>query len=161
MTARAMSSICCSPPGKGPGALPDTAAQNGEVAEGAVEVGADADRVAPGVGAEQEVLLHGHVAEDFAAFGHLGDPGLDDGVGGPAVDALAAEADLAGGGRQQAGDDVERGALAGAVGAQQRDDAALGHAKANAGERLDAAIAGADAVEFEQVRHGRLPDRPR
>ena len=39
--------------------------------------------------------------------------------------ARAVEADVAAGGRQQAGDEVEHGGLAGAVGADQAEDAAL------------------------------------
>ena len=55
------------------------------------------------------------------------------------------------GGGHQPGDALERGGLPGAVGAQQRDDRALGHLERDAPERLDAAVERLDPVE---VRSG-------
>ncbi len=55
--------------------------------------------------------------------------------------------------RRQAGDGAQRRRLAGAVGADQRDDLALVDRERDALERLDRAVGGADVLEFEQRRH--------
>ncbi|MNY06444.1 hypothetical protein D3C86_1392020 [compost metagenome] len=57
------------------------------------------------------------------------DPEAGDAPRRQAIDALAAEADLAAGQRQQTGEQVEQGRLAGAVGADQRGDLATVHSQ--------------------------------
>ena len=59
-----------------------------------------------------------------APFRHMGDAEPHDVLGRPAGDALAVEADVAAG-PDHAAQRAQRGGLAGAVGAEQGDDAAL------------------------------------
>src|SRR5687767_6952859 len=68
--------------------------------------------------------------EAMPPFHHLADAAAHQLSRAGAIDALAAEGDLSLGdlaalGAQQVGDRLERGGLAGAIGAEQRDDAAL------------------------------------
>jgi len=63
--------------------------QEGEVLIHAVHVALDAVSVAPGVGAQPQVLLHREFREQLAAFGYVGDAHGDDGLRGAAVDGLA------------------------------------------------------------------------
>ena len=81
----------------------------------------------------------------MAAFHHLADTALDQGCGIEAVDALALVEDLplrhiAALGAQQIGDRFQRRGLAGAVGAEQRDDLALLHVERNAPQDEDHVI---------------------
>jgi predicted dinucleotide-binding enzyme len=89
-----------------------------------------AARNVAGVGAGEEVFLDRQVAEAVAAFHHLHHALLHQFVRRQLVDALAAEGDRALGhlaalALEQGGDRLQRGALAGAVGAEQGDDPAL------------------------------------
>ena len=59
------------------------------------------------------------------ALGHHHQALLDQVPGALALDAAAHELDVAGGHRLQAGDGLQRGGLAGAVGADQADQLAL------------------------------------
>ena len=83
-------------------------------------------------GADHDVFRNAHVLErdrDLEAASHA-EAGVLFGRG--AGDVVALEADGAGGGREVAGDAVEEGALAGAVGADEADDVALRHGQAGA-----------------------------
>ncbi len=120
-----------------PGAL----LQAREIVEDHVDVGADLV-VAAGEGAEPQVLQRRHVGDDAAALHHLKDAAADDLVGIDAVDALAVEHDFAAGdfavfGLEQSRDRLQRGRLAGAVGAEQRHDGALRHLEAEAAQHQD------------------------
>ena len=134
-----------------PGAL----LQAREIVEDHVDVGIDL-AVAAGEGAEPQILQRGHVGDDAAALHHLEDAAADDLVGIDAVDALAVEQDLAAGdlavlGLEQAGDRLQRGRFARAVGAQQRHDRALGHFEAQAAQHQDhVVIDHLDVVHAEQ-----------
>ena len=95
-----------------------------------------------GEGAELQILDRRHVGDDAAAFHHLKDAAADDLVGVDAVDARAVEHDLAADdlavlGLEQARDRFQRRRLAGAIGAEQRDDRALGHLEAEAAQHQD------------------------
>ena len=79
------------------------------------------------------------------------------------VDALAAQADLAAGQRQQAGEQVEQGRLAGAVGADQRGDLAAVHGQAHVvvGHQPAEALDQAFRVQQRLVRRQRHAARQR
>jgi len=92
--------------------------------------------------AGQQVLLDRQVLEAMAPFHHLADAHAHELVGREPVDAMAAEVDralrhLAALGLEQVRDRLERRALAGAVGAEQRDDRALGHLERDALQHQD------------------------
>src|SRR5438034_6935458 len=78
--------------------------------------------VPPREGAELQVLEHGHPREDPPAFRRLRDPQAHDAVGRERVQALAVEAHGAPAGPHGAEDRPQRRRLAGAVGADERDD---------------------------------------
>src|SRR3981189_2940496 len=61
--------------------------------------------------------------------------------------------------RDQAGDGVENSGFSAAVGAEQRDDAALGHIKRNIGHPDQIAIANFQMLDLEQ-RRGHVPGPP-
>ena len=89
-----------------------------------------------------QILDRRHVGDDAAAFHHLKDAAADDLVGIDAVDARAVEQDFAADdfavlGLEQARDRLQRRRLAGAVGAEQRHDRALGHLEAEAAQHQD------------------------
>jgi hypothetical protein len=93
--------------------------------------------VAVTVGAGLQILVHGELREDTAPLRHLGDPAPHNGPGIHGIQAHAVELDGALGDlamlkRQQPGDGPQEGRLAGAVGAQQRDDLAVRHLQGHA-----------------------------
>src|SRR5439155_409132 len=98
-----------------------------KIIEAEIAVPLEAFLVAPRIPAHGEVLVHGQVLEDAAPFHHLEDSPPHDLLRLELVDALAfqldgAIGDLAFLSAQEAGDGLERGALARAVGAEQGDD---------------------------------------
>ena len=73
MSARAMASICCSPPESVPASWSSPLLQDREQAVHVVQVAVHIMPVSPlelDVGAEQKVLLHRHGSEHLPAFGH-------------------------------------------------------------------------------------------
>ena len=76
------------------------------------------------VRAQRHVLQHGHGGLHVDVLEGAADAAAGDGLRRAARDALAPEGDLAGGGGQHARHQVEDRALAGTVGADQRDDLA-------------------------------------
>jgi hypothetical protein len=135
MSARAIASTCCWPPLSRPA---------GWAARAACER------------ADAQVLGDGEVGEDAPALEHLPDAGGDERSGVGTRDRAAREADRAGCHlaavkAKQAGDRAQRGGLARAVGAQQRDRAALRDREAHAVERQDsAAIGDTELLDLEQ-----------
>ena len=81
ISARAMASICCSPPDMRAGRLVAALAEAGERLVPALEVGVDL-AVLAGDGAEPEVLVDGEVAEGAPALRHVGDARAGDGLRG-------------------------------------------------------------------------------
>src|SRR6185436_13765624 len=70
-------------------------AQARKVAVHALEIALDVLAVAPGIGAEPEVLFGAEVEEGAAAVGNVRYAHAHDVLGGAAVDALARETDFA------------------------------------------------------------------
>ena len=88
-----------------------------------------------------EVLGHRQGREHALPAGHHGDAEPGDLVGRRAGDVAPVEDDRAVGRRHDAGDGLEQGRLAGAVGAEQGHDLALAHLEVDAEEHLDVAVA--------------------
>ena len=111
-----------------------------------------------GMGAEDEILLHGEIGEDAAILGHQRDAGLHDlmrravGDVGPVHEHGRAVhlARLPGYGPQE-------GALAGAIGAEHHHDLAFRHRRRNVLERAMAAV---EDRNVAALKHRRLRDRP-
>ena len=111
---------------------------------------ADAAALEPGVpehlaglvgGDHHQVLAHGEGGELVGDLEGAQEALVEERVRAEAGDLLAVEPDPAGGGREEAGDDVEEGGLAGAVRADQAGDRALG-------DRDRDPVDGADAAEM-------------
>src|SRR5438034_1035186 len=122
------------------------------------EVGTDLGHAPPGVGARQEVLLRGQVVEHPAALHDLRDAQLDDLFRPSVVDPLAVELDRAPGdltplGLEEAGDGLERRALAGPVGPEQGDDPLLRHIERDSLEDQDGPVV--DDLDVVESKHAR------
>ena len=100
--------------------------------------------------AEQKVLRHRHERKEPAALGHLHDAEVDASGRGHPRQVLAVEEHAAVAGRHQPGDHAQRGALAGGVGADEREDAARGHVEGDAEERLQIAVERVDGLKPQQ-----------
>ena len=142
-SARAIASICCSPPDSVP-ACWRRRSRSGEIAEHALEIGAPRRLSRRRVGAEPQILLDRQFHERAAAVRHVARRRGRRCPRSPAVDAFAAEADLALR-ADHAADGAQRGRLAGAVGAEQRGDAALRHREVDAVQHRGLAVAGVQA----------------
>ena len=117
-----------------------TLLQTGEQLIDPLDVLLDAVLVIAQIRAHLQVFQHRQVGEHAAAFGRLGDTGLQHLVDGLAQQLLAVIGDGAAVGLDEAGDGTQRGGLACAVGADQGDDLAVRHLKADAPQGLDAAV---------------------
>src|SRR6266568_447256 len=90
------------------------------------------------------------------SFRRMGDAEAHDVLDRAPGDALSREADVAGG-AQHARYGAQRGGLAGAVGAQQRRDAALRHVEIEPEQHLGAAVECAQPSDLEQGAHDVVP----
>ena len=123
-----------------------------EQAEHALHIGADVFLVGAGKRAHLKVLAHAQARKNAPALGRLQHAQVHDLVRGNLVDALAFEHNLTLARRRDARDRAQRGALARAVRADQRDDLALLDGDRDAFERVDIAIVGMNVIQF-QKRH--------
>ena len=126
---------------------------------GAIEPEHAGDRagVAAQMRADRDVLQHGHVGHQLDVLEGPGDAELCHLLRRRVVDLLAEHRDRAAGGGQHAGDQVEGRALAGAVGADQRDDLAGLDVEGNVVDGDHAAELLARVVDLQQ--HGRRAGR--
>src|SRR5262249_28508716 len=115
----------------------------------------------PAVHADQHVLEHGHVIEQPLALEGPGDDEGGDPVTGQAGQLVwaAVEREVAGGGPVEAGDRVENGGLARAVGADEADDLALLHPEGEIVHGPQASEVLDEACRLEQGHPGREPGR--
>ncbi len=119
----------------------------GEVAEHRREVGPPEH-----VAAHAQVLPDGQFGEDAATFGDVRDPGSRHCLRRRPAEPLAAEHDVTGP-AHGSGDGAERGRLAGSVGAEERDDLAVGDRQRHAVQRDDLSVPCRDVGKLEQRRH--------
>src|SRR2546425_4558477 len=103
---------------------------------------------------ELEVFQHAHAREDVAALRRLRDAEADDAVGAQGIEARAVEAHGAVPRPHEAEDRAQRGGLAGAVGADQRDDLAALDGQRQPAQGPDAAVVGVDVGELEHGGYG-------
>ena len=114
------------------------------------------------VGAELEVLAHGHRAEQQPALGHERQALAHEALGPRRGDAGAAVGDRPRADGDEADDGLEQRRLAGAVRADDGDELALADGEVDVVQHLGVAVAGPDRRELEQrggVRHRRPPRR--
>src|SRR3546814_11161924 len=95
-------------------------------------------------------LAHLEIGENLPAVRHEADAYLGDAVAGQAADVAAAETDGALRGRSQPHDRADRGGLAHAVAAHERDHLAGIDGKAHAEQHLAAAVEGVDGVDLDR-----------
>ena len=124
ISARPMASICCSPPDSVPPFCATRSLRRGNSAEHALEV-RSLLRGRAGEGAHLEVLEDRQAREDPPALGRVADAQLDELVRGDGCEMSAPRSSTVPcAGWQQPADRLERRRLAGAVGADERDDLA-------------------------------------
>ena len=100
--------------------------------------------------ADPEVFFDAERRGYSSSLGHQRQAARDDFVGRRSADARALELDGVGPRPIQADDGIEQRALAGAVGSDDRDDLPGLHFEVEAVKRLDVAIEGFEASDFEQ-----------
>ena len=108
------------------------------------------------VRAEPQVLVDGQVGEEAPALRHLHDAELDALLHAELLELLALEGDAALRPGQLPGDGLEQGALAGAVGADERDDGAFLDRERCPRKGAHVPVGDAQVPDFKQlVRQGR------
>src|SRR5215469_16623002 len=106
---------------------------------------------------QPEVLGHGQAEEDPAVGRDVGQAQPGPGGRGDAGQVLTGQSDRAAGRFQEPGYRPQGGGLAGAVGAQQRDDLAGAHGQGQVTYDWSAVVTDAQPVEFEDVNGISLP----
>ena len=158
--ARPMATICCSPPLIVRAAWAKRSLRRGKRSTTMSRLRFSAWRARRAKAPSVEVLAHRQVAEDAAALRHQRDARLDDFVRRQVADFAAAERDRAAGQvRHDAGDDLEQGPLAGAVGAEDGDHLAAVDVQVDVVERDMLAVGGGDVGDPKQ-RHPQCRRRP-
>src|SRR3954471_12732442 len=98
---------------------------------------------------DAHVLEHAELREQVRDLERLGDPEMGEAVLRLGRDVAALEADPPGARRERAGDEVEEGALAGAVRPDDRGQAAGEEARGHVGERREAAESFGEPLDDE------------
>jgi len=101
------------------------------------------------VTADQDVVERGELPEHFGVLEGAGDAAARDLVWRQSEEVVAAEHDSAARGRVEAGDHVEHGRLARAVGADQREDLPIADLEAQLAQRGEAAEADREVLDTE------------
>src|SRR5207247_9235103 len=127
-------------------------AQDGETAEARSEGFADALPIALDVAPHLEVLEHGHLREDDPPLGHIREAAGQDLIGPQPGDLLAVEAHVPARDLHEADDALERGRLAGAVGADDAYHLARAHVEGAVMKDGHLAVARGQPVRLEQER---------
>jgi hypothetical protein len=150
-----MASICCSPPDSVP-ARWRPARAGAETAEHVLDAGLDLALVEEEA-AHLQVLGHRQRREHAPALGRDGDALAHDVVRGQVGDVPAVQQDVAAAGARAAAHRHQQRGLAGAVGADQRDDLALVDVQADLVDGADGAVVGAQLPELQHARHHSSP----
>src|SRR5690606_16982410 len=98
-----------------------------------------------------KVLAHGKVGKALPPFGHDGQAGARDAVGGPAADIASGELYGAGAQWQLAEQRAQQGSLAHAIAAQQADHLPGAHLQIDTEQHLAGAIAALHALHRQHV----------
>src|ERR1700682_97767 len=135
-----------------PGQLPDALAQAGKEREPPLEVLLAVRARAARVSAHAQVLQHGHLGKDAAAFGHVDDAQLDHLVRRELRQIAPVEEQPTRQRAQEPRDVAQRGALARAVAAHQRDDLPGPHLERDAVQDVHVAIGEVQLADLQQGR---------
>ena len=144
--------------GEGAGHLPPPLLEPGKLLVHPLHVGGDGG-VGLSKGAHLQVFLHGHLLEDPPPLRDLGQTMGHQLGGGDVLNGLAQKFNGAGEGAQQAGDGLQGGGLAGAVGADEGDNLPLVHIERDVLDGVDGAVIDVDVVYLEHA-HGVTPPSP-
>ena len=153
ISARPITSICCSPPLIVPAAWRNRSFRRGKRASTSSSVRRILGGIGAGEGAHQQIVAHRHERKHAPPLGNHGDAHAHDRLGSQAVDALAVERDAALPDASEAGDRAQDRGLAGAVGADQRDGLPLPQLDRDAFQRIDVIVVELDVAESEQRGH--------
>lgn len=137
--------------GQGTPCLTTPLCEDGKEVEDVIEVAGDAFLVATQKGPEVEVLLNGQVGKDETPFRDLADAQPHDLVGLHGVDGLSLEQHFTGAWRRSAADGHQRGALARAVGTDERDNLPLADGEVDVAQGLYVAVVGVDVTQLKHV----------
>src|SRR4029078_12991821 len=132
-----------------PRRLVDTLLEPREIAVDAIEILRDAIAILARIGPHHQVFADREEREYFAPLRHVAQAQPHDLVGLHALDRLAPKFDRTLLRIENAGDGLEYRGLAGAVGAEQRDDTAAWHLEADAPDGHDRPVIAFDIAEFE------------
>src|SRR5215472_13504398 len=138
------------PAAQGAAALPAALRKSGKQPVHLVEPPGSVGPRAAAQGPELEVLLDGEVSEQVPGLGAVDDAALDQRVAAGFGDVLALEQDPPASGPYDAGDRHERGGLAGAVRAEQRNGFARVHVQADVEHGRHLAVAHRQALDVKQ-----------
>ena len=133
--------------GEGTGHLLAAFFQAGELFKDPLHIGVDVAAPA-GESTHVQIFLHRHLEEDPPSLGDQGQSLGNNLMAGYMVQRLAHELDMAGLAVEQAGNGVQSGGLAGAVGTDQGHDLALIDLKGDALDGVDAAVIDVDIVNL-------------
>ena len=136
--------------------------QPGEVGIDLFQILVDFMLILQDIGPHAQVFLHGHAGKHMASFRHMGQAHVDDLMGRRLLQVLPVQGHGAGGGSNQAGDGVQGGGFAGAVGADEGDQLPFPHAEGDALQGVDGPVKHVQIFDF---KHGLSllirPDRRR
>src|SRR5262249_42873925 len=132
--------------------LPPPLGEPREIAIDALEIGADLRAVAADIGAEAEILLDAELHESAAAVRYMGNAEARDLLGREARDVASAEPEGALPLHHRR-DRPQQRRLAGAIGTQQRGDAARLHREVDTVQHLRRTVGGVEAAHLQQRRH--------
>ena len=148
---------------EGAGDLPPAFSQNGEDRVDVLEPRRPSGPRARREGAELEVLLDGHRAEEPPPLGHHGDATLHDRVSRHAVERRALPADRAGARAEEPGDAPDERGLPRPIGAEERDDLPRAGGQRDTGEGEEGPVGGLHRPNLKHAARSppHRPDRPR
>ncbi len=147
MMARAIASICCSPPDRRPACAREQRAKRGEQVERPV-VGLST--FAPSESSDDlEVLHHGEPEEERPVLDDVRDTASRDAERMPRIGRLAHDLDRRPRCREQPGDRAQRRRLAGSVRPEQGQDLAGGHVEVQTPDDGNTLVAGVEPAQLE------------
>ena len=101
-----------------------------------------------------QIFLHRHLQKDPAPLGHLGQTVGHQLIRPHIADVVSLKNDAPRLGAQQAGDGLQGGGLAGAVGPDEGDDLPLVHVEGDVLDGVDGPIVDVDVLHIQQRVHG-------
>jgi hypothetical protein len=145
-----MASICCWPPDNEPAAAFELGEQRKPRVD-PLEVVFPVPPASLGVGAHLEILEHGERRKHLPAFGHVREPAMRARRRLHRQQVGALEADRSRQRRDDAGDGLEQGRLAGAVRTDDGDELARVHTQDDVAQHGHAAVPGTETFDLKHL----------